>query len=362
MNWNWIFQLILWIGAIQGIVLGILLWGAKSKRNLANRFLAILLFFLAYRLVVVSLRTSLVVTVDDWAYQILLEYNWCFGALLFFYVYYYLQPNKKWNQGFYIHFLPVGIEFLFSNWVKVQNFFWDGRVESLPFLGAESYQLWMHTPFNIVVASLLIVYYCKKLYTTFGQLDHHHFPKWLKSIVLLYGMFAVLAIGFSIADYFFFNYAFGPFSHFPIYSSMAVLTYVLGLVGYSKRNEPIARKLGSNHAEEFAPIIKTLHQLMEEEELFKDPQLSLNSLAKALSIKPYVLSQVLNRGLSINFNDFINSFRVKEVQRLLAHSDYQHLTLTAIAFEAGFNSKASFNRAVKKLTGKSPKDLKVSNR
>ena len=59
-----------------------------------------------------------------------------------------------------------------------------------------------------------------------------------------------------------------------------------------------------------------------------------------------------------DFNDFINEYRIEELKKLLNDPKNNNFTLLSLAFEAGFNSKASFNRAVKKLTGKSPSALK----
>jgi AraC-like DNA-binding protein len=58
----------------------------------------------------------------------------------------------------------------------------------------------------------------------------------------------------------------------------------------------------------------------------------------------------------MNFNDFINSHRVAEVKRRLEGNEAATVTIMSIAYDAGFNSKATFNRAFKKFTGGNPKD------
>ena len=57
-----------------------------------------------------------------------------------------------------------------------------------------------------------------------------------------------------------------------------------------------------------------------------------------------------------NFNDFINYYRVLAVQEKLKGGEHKRQTLLGIAYDAGFNSKATFNRAFKKVTGLSPKE------
>ena len=82
------------------------------------------------------------------------------------------------------------------------------------------------------------------------------------------------------------------------------------------------------------------------------------SLSRKLNTKPYLLTKTLNTVLNKKFTDYVNELRITEVKRLLQDPKDEKFTLLALAFDAGFNSKASFNRAVKKITGKSPSALK----
>jgi AraC-like DNA-binding protein len=50
----------------------------------------------------------------------------------------------------------------------------------------------------------------------------------------------------------------------------------------------------------------------------------------------------------------MNTYRVEEVKRRINTPSSHHLTLTSIAFESGFNSKATFNRVFKQQTGLTP--------
>ncbi len=90
---------------------------------------------------------------------------------------------------------------------------------------------------------------------------------------------------------------------------------------------------------------------------YLNPDLTLSDLADSLKTNTSILSQVINTGFSKNFNDFVNEYRVKDFKDKIATPQYQHLTLLAIAFECGFNSKSTFNRAVKKATNQMPSEL-----
>ena len=95
---------------------------------------------------------------------------------------------------------------------------------------------------------------------------------------------------------------------------------------------------------------------MENEKPYLEAELSLAELATRLKTNTSVLSKVINDGTGRNFNDFINSYRVEEVMHKLRAGEQQRQTLLGIAYDCGFNSKATFNRAFKKITGLSPKE------
>lgn len=95
--------------------------------------------------------------------------------------------------------------------------------------------------------------------------------------------------------------------------------------------------------------------LMEKEKPYLDPNLSLRSLANLLEIPPNHLSQLLNQGFDKNFAEYINLYRVEAFKAKAADPTQQHLTILALAYESGFNSKTVFNTFFKKATGKTPK-------
>lgn len=92
------------------------------------------------------------------------------------------------------------------------------------------------------------------------------------------------------------------------------------------------------------------------------PELSLAMLSHQLKISPKLISTTLNNELHKNFHDFINDYRVEEVKKRLIDPQYNHLTILAIAMDAGFNSKSTFNRIFTKVTGMSPKGFKRTGR
>ena len=97
-----------------------------------------------------------------------------------------------------------------------------------------------------------------------------------------------------------------------------------------------------------------LTQLMQTQKLFKQEELSLALLSQQLNVHPNHLSQVINTYENKSFYDYINSLRIEEFKSLALLPENSRYTLLSLAFECGFNSKTSFNRNFKKITGQSP--------
>jgi len=93
------------------------------------------------------------------------------------------------------------------------------------------------------------------------------------------------------------------------------------------------------------------------EKLFENPELSLTDVAKKLETNAAVISKTINQGFQMNFNDSINTYRTEAVKIKFANGEHTKSTLLGIAFDCGFNSKATFNHAFKKNTGKTPKEF-----
>jgi len=105
---------------------------------------------------------------------------------------------------------------------------------------------------------------------------------------------------------------------------------------------------------EFTVFSAKLNQLMVEDQVFLNNELSLPALANQLGLSIHDTSYLINRLTEGNFYSFINQLRVEEAQRLLIAGRMEELNMVGIAFASGFNSKTAFNTAFKKYTGYSP--------
>lgn len=103
-------------------------------------------------------------------------------------------------------------------------------------------------------------------------------------------------------------------------------------------------------------LFEQLTQLMKEQEVYKNPELSLGELAELLSVHPNYLSQVINEKTAQNFYQYINKLRVEAFLQIAVLPHKQHYSLLALAFECGFNSKSTFNKYFKTVTGTTPSE------
>lgn len=119
---------------------------------------------------------------------------------------------------------------------------------------------------------------------------------------------------------------------------------------------PEYRKSGLK-AEEAPELHQQLLRLMQTEKPYLEPKLSLAQLAERLGVLPNHLSQIINQYEEKNFYDFVNSYRVEEFIDLAKKDTDKNFNLLGLAFEAGFNSKSSFNQVFKKFKGKTPSEF-----
>jgi AraC-like DNA-binding protein len=104
-----------------------------------------------------------------------------------------------------------------------------------------------------------------------------------------------------------------------------------------------------------------VENIMQKDKLFLNSELTLSELSDKLNSHNSLISNVINTAFQKNFNDFVNEFRVNVFKEKINDPKLKHLTLLAIAFDCGFNSKSTFNRAVKKATGQMPSEFMVKN-
>ncbi|MGH7494136.1 MAG: helix-turn-helix domain-containing protein [bacterium] len=189
------------------------------------------------------------------------------------------------------------------------------------------------------------------------------YVSWLKFLFVLMILFAVFHL--IVAGYeFLTNSRLIRMDYFP----MALFTVMVYAIAYLAIQQPeklfpprlkIRKPAMTNGDSQLdaQQIMKQLQIIMATEKPYRNNSLKYSDLAAQLGISVRLLSRILNEELGQSFNDFVNAYRVQEVKEQLSGKENGEHTLLAIALDAGFNSKTSFNRIFKNYTGMTPTEF-----
>jgi AraC-like DNA-binding protein len=153
------------------------------------------------------------------------------------------------------------------------------------------------------------------------------------------------------------------FDWYPLYIPLVAIIYFLGAKGYFIGvRQPRALSNATERKPPAAPIpeeklgqvIAVLQKLMLEDRIWLDADLNLGKMAQSCGVAPKTLSIVLNQHLGMSFTDYVNRYRVDAVKERILRPESRQLTIAGLAYECGFNSLPTFQRAFKASTGMSP--------
>ena len=113
-------------------------------------------------------------------------------------------------------------------------------------------------------------------------------------------------------------------------------------------------KKSSLTEEKARKYLERITTLLESEQLYLHPDLTIQEISDKLEVPKHYLTESLNTYMGKNFYTLINEYRINEFKALAADEKNKHLTLLALAYDSGFNSKSAFNLVFKKQTGETP--------
>jgi AraC-like DNA-binding protein len=154
------------------------------------------------------------------------------------------------------------------------------------------------------------------------------------------------------------------------YGIAALLVLVIGFFGirkgsiFTSSNIDFDMEKAIEEEEEVPPkltseeeiFVHRLLEFMKTEKPHLDPEINLALLSSKLKVSPEYLSDIINSRLNKNFYDFINHYRIEEFKQLCKAPESKKLTLISLAYDSGFNSKATFNRVFKKEMNCTPSE------
>lgn len=361
------------IGIFLSFFLSILMLGKKHK-SLPDTILAIWLAIIG-----IHLASYFMYSLDYWTRYphligVHLPVPLLHGPMLYLYTLYSLRQDRTLKRKDYLHFLPA-----IATWVYMIPFYFFYTAEEK--ILVDTGQVDDSGVFSIIMITAFIVSGLTYPILAFKRLSDHKrlvednfsndnrislewLKYWIYGVALLY-LTAVATI--MIRDGLGLTFPFN--TDLLVYILMVFYVICIGFFGIRHQNifvadpasaaAPLVRSTSQAEYQKSglkSDVAETVREKLQEFMLTKkphlDPQLTLNELARAMDVSPNHLSQIINQYENVNFHDFINGYRVEAfIQKASANQAY---SILAHAYDAGFNSKSTFNSVFKKLKGHTP--------
>jgi AraC-like DNA-binding protein len=359
---------VLYIGISQSFFAALLI-STKKPNSTANKLMAAWLFMICTEMIFALINSTVI---EMYSFPFI---TFTYGPLLYLYVRFMTDPSRKFNWLALLHFVPfvafftVSVIFRSEPLVRdLRSFFKPDRLISLRIIYSVCFFL-----------SITI-------YSTLAFIDISRHQKNLKNLVsftsqkITLNWLKILSISFYVSYFILFilgglniigNYI--PFDpYFVIFGFIALFSIAYSFYGIKqpiifgevvsetatekKEGEKYIKSgLKEAEAEEY---LKTLISFMETHKPYLDGNLTILDLAARTGITKHHITQVLNERHKRNFFTFINEYRVKEVIEKFSDPRFNNYTILAIAMDAGFNSKTTFNSFFKAQTGRTPSEYR----
>ncbi len=322
------------------------------------------------------------------------------GPVIFFYVQNLLNPSFRFAKKEWIHLVPGILYLLFcivmvvTDKLALKKYYFLANGQDPEFDAWYQYTGFI-SMFIYFLFSLRYYNLYKKLMEQVVSYADVVLFKWVRNFLYAFLVMLIIKLLFYTGSFFPFFKKMRYYGPWWEYFSFAIIYYYIAITGHANsietkvpfklnllNNKPtlllntnISKPVDNNFIED-AEVIEIVNEkvgkkedeglltewkpkilfLLQNERLYEDPELSLTQMAKQLKTNVSIISKVINQGFQQNFNDFINNYRIEAVKEKLKAGEQKKQTLLGIAYDCGFNSKATFNRAFKKVTGSSPKE------
>ncbi|MDJ0645756.1 MAG: helix-turn-helix domain-containing protein [Flavobacteriaceae bacterium] len=366
---------------LQGLIFAfLLLWRYRQKKTISDLLLALILLITCYH------RTTYTIGFMDWydtfrntkINYYLISLGMVLAPLIYFYVKSITTSEFRFLKRDFWHFVPWLIFFVAKSVILIYDMNQPGFYDTQNGYLVVNFQWKYLDPIVTVVSSMQMLLYLAFTFQLFynyrGKIQNYFSNtyklelNWIRNFLFLYSFIFVYGL-FQI----FINEVVTELSWIQkwwlqFFSALIVL-YV-GIKGYFtdtvkltalnfESDDTLATlkiEKSSNVPERLRSKKEELQEYFEREKPYLNPDLNLVELAKKLNMNRAELSEVINLGFGQNFNDFVNQYRVEAVKQMFSENKQKELSLLGIAFDCGFNSKATFNRVFKKLTSSSPSE------
>lgn len=360
-------SILIFICILQGLIFaGLLVNRGLKQKTKADLWLALLLVVLSASLITPFIGFANVYDLNQWLTYFPFSINYLPPVLVWFYVLSLTNSHWKFTRKDLLYLVPTAVYLVFRFTIFFQSEAWKGWFDKeyyRPFAGPLVFA-------TELVWSVLLLYWSIRHYRKYRQWLDENFSDtekikfdWLRNFLYTFSAILLLGALFDFTNSFLFRLSYIQYFYFEVV--LALSTYYLAVAGYlrsktidltfsdvSEKTVESRRSLLSD--KELDRLKEKLQAVMRDERPYLEPTITLTDLTRIVGVNSNVLSHAINQGFDKNFNDFINEYRINEVKSKLRDADES--TLLGIAFDSGFNSKATFNRAFKKFTGVSPKE------
>ena len=374
-----LYSLPLLILVLQGVILSTLIYIRFIKKHKASDLvLASLILITCYH------RTTYTIGFMGWydTYRntkinyYLISFMLAVGPLIYFYIKASIKHNFKFNRKDLFHFLPALLYVI----LKIVVFLFDRTQQGFEETQNGILYLWLMEYLSsflfvfFTVHLFLYLFFSFRLYYYYREYLQEEYSntykyelRWLRNFLFVYAFLFVYDSIQSITDGLIFELHWTQEWWYQ-FCSVIVVLYV-GIMGYFSPMDNLDKTNFENKNNEKSSLenkaittydneLVALCEIMEKQKIYLDPNLSLSQLSTIAKINTSELSFIINNGMKKNFNDFINSYRVAAVKLQLQDPSKDHLSILAIAYDCGFNSKATFNRVFKRVAGQSPSSFR----
>ncbi len=372
---------VLLLAAAQAFLLGVLTF-QKHRALYANRFLSLMMFVCGFAVLHILLQDyGFYDNFPDLLY-VVLGIPFLVAPLHFFYTKYLVTRAAGFERKDWLHLLPAaGIEAAVLVMVIVApGDIVDPSAKNVALVPLPFHIYnWVLVIQGIVYASVslaILMRYRRKLKDVASSLENIRLT-WLMYLtlaalttwIIFLSETTLLTLGINLSNYMItsicgalYVYTTGYFGLLKseVFAEHAVANTMHEVLEESSKQNRIADKYGKSGLDEKSAslIMERLLRLMEEKKPYTNSTLTLAQLAAMLSVTSHNLSEVINTRCRQNFYDFVNRYRVEQVKRNLSDPAKKNLKILTIAFDAGFNSKASFNEVFKALTELTPSEYR----
>jgi AraC-like DNA-binding protein len=348
-----------------------------KKGNRTNNSLLGLVFLLfsislgdfAIRISGIEFKHQVLHLIDD-------GFFFLYGPLLYYYVRRVVFIDIRWKAKDLLHLIPFFSYCLFLVYSTVVLDHQEQQQITQKIVTA-SLPAWMYlvsiSIYMYIIAYIWLAYRTVQTYRTVIKNKYSSLEKinlsWLRFIIQSFAGITIFAMIHNVIP------VFG--NSIFLYSTLILLLiftfFFINRVLIKALNQPEifagielkeAREkyTGSNLSkEELENYYVQLISNLENDKLYLNPDLTLQALAERLQSSSKIISQVINQQSGLNFFDFINTYRCEEAKRHMQDAEPE-VTILEILYQSGFNSKSSFNKEFKKLSGNTPTEFRKSIR